>query len=153
MANKPTQLRATEERESLYDGEGDILLPLKRVRDQYTKRAQELDEKAYGENLTKIQEATNNYRVMADQVQRLIGILDARDFVEAPALIDQTELIASDIQQRVLETLPEVGDIDSPPNILSVNEARKLFDQSSPLFEEDHIIYMPIGGCSSDSQS
>ena len=41
-------LRAVEKEALLHDEDGDILLPLKRVRDQYTKHAEELDAKMPG---------------------------------------------------------------------------------------------------------
>jgi hypothetical protein len=58
--------------------DGDILQPLKRVRDKYIAKADELKEKAYGVNRVKILEAAESYTRMADSVGRLIGLIDAQ---------------------------------------------------------------------------
>lgn len=71
MAHKVTALRAAEQ-EQRFDGDGDILLVLRNVRDEYNCKAAELDEKAYGDNRAKIQAAAAAYRQAADNVQRLI---------------------------------------------------------------------------------
>ena len=77
--------------------EGDILQPLKRVRDKYIAKAEELKGKAYGENRVKILAAAESYTRMADSVGRLIGLIDVSTLVEEPAPVDQTEEILSDI--------------------------------------------------------
>jgi hypothetical protein len=104
-------LRVVEQEALLHDDDGDILLPLKRVRDQYTKHAEELDAKMPGPGASdpkdKIKredmlEAAAEYRKCADAVQFVIGGLYNLDyFTEPSAPIDQTELIASDISESV----------------------------------------------------
>jgi|SRR5271166_4675265 len=107
MANKQlTSWKAVAQETAVIEDDGDILLPLKRLHDQYVHRAEELDHKAYGDNRAKIQAAAQRYRNAADSVQRLIGVVSTTDFVEESAPVDQLELIASDIQERVLATLP-----------------------------------------------
>ncbi len=80
--------------------DGDILQPLKRVRDKYIAKAAELKEKAYGENRVKILAAAESYTRMADSVGRLIGLIDVSTLVEEPAPVDQTEEILSDAQHE-----------------------------------------------------
>ncbi len=80
--------------------DGDILQPLKRVRDKYIAKAAELKEKAYGENRVKILAAAESYTRMADSVGRLIGLIDVSTLVEEPAPVDQTEVILSDAQHE-----------------------------------------------------
>lgn len=74
-SNKPQKqtLRAVELEQALVTDDGDILQPLKSVRDQYTRKAAELDEKAYGDNRTAIQRTAAHYRAMADRLQNIIG--------------------------------------------------------------------------------
>ena len=100
-------LRAVEKEALLHDEEGDILLPLKRVRDQYTEHAEALDEKMPGPGASdpkdKIRredmlEAAAEYRKCAAAVQFIIGgLYNLVDFPEPSALVDQTELILSDV--------------------------------------------------------
>ncbi len=80
--------------------EGDILRPLKRVRDKYIAKAAELDAKAYGEHRELIKQTAAHYRTMADAVGRLIGLIDVVTLVEEPAPVDQTEVILSDAQHE-----------------------------------------------------
>ena len=80
--------------------DGDILQPLKRVRDKYIAKAAELKEKAFGDNRAKILEAAANYESMADSVGRLIGLIDVVTLVEEPAPVDRTEVILSDAQHE-----------------------------------------------------
>ena len=63
--------------------EGDILRPLKRVRDKYIAKAAELDAKAYGEHRELIKQTAAHYRTMADAVGRLIGLIDVVTLVDA----------------------------------------------------------------------
>ena len=104
-------LRAVEKEALLHDEDGDILLPLKRVRDQYTKHAEELDVKVPGPGVSdpkdKIKredmlEAAAEYRKCADAVQFVIGgLYNLADFPEQEGLVDQDpngdELILSDV--------------------------------------------------------
>ena len=100
-------LRAVEKEALLHDEDGDILLPLKRVRDQYTKHAEELDAKMPGPGASderdkikraKMLETAAEYRKSADAVQRIIGgLYNTVDFPEPSAPVDQTELILSDV--------------------------------------------------------
>ncbi len=80
--------------------DGDILQPLKRVRDKYIAKAAELDAKAYGEHRELIKQTAANYESMADSVGRLIGLIDVSALVEEPAPVDQTEVILSDAQHE-----------------------------------------------------
>jgi hypothetical protein len=75
-------LRVVIQEALLHDDDGDILLPLKRVRDQYTKRAEALDEKMPGtgasdpDDVAKRSSMLKNaafYRKAADAVQTVIG--------------------------------------------------------------------------------
>ena len=77
--------------------EGDILRPLKRVRDKYIAKAAELDAKAYGEHRELIKQTAAHYRTT---VGRLIGLIDVVTLVEEPAPVDQTEVILSDAQHE-----------------------------------------------------
>ena len=100
-------LRAVEKESLLHDEEGDILLPLKRVRDQYTKHAEELDVKMPGSGVSdpkdKIKredmlEAAAAYRKCAAAVQFIIGgLYNLVDFTKPSASVNQTELILSDV--------------------------------------------------------
>jgi hypothetical protein len=54
---------------------GDILQPLKRTRDRYIAKAEELKEKAFGDNRQIILEASERYSRWADSVERLITVL------------------------------------------------------------------------------
>jgi hypothetical protein len=82
---------------------GDILKPLKRVRDKYIAKVAELEEKAYGDNRAKILELAASYQRMADSVGRIIGVIDAATFVEVAAPVDQTERILSDVSETAGE--------------------------------------------------
>ena len=100
-------LRAVEKEALLHDEDGDILLPLKRVRDQYTKHAEELDAKMPGPGASdeqdkikraKMLETAAEYRKCADAVQFIIGgLYNSVDFTKPSASVNQTELILSDI--------------------------------------------------------
>jgi len=103
-------LRVVKQEALLHDDDGDILLPLKRVRDLYMKRAAELDEKMPGigasdpDDVAKRASVLKNadfYHNAANAVQFAIGVMRCQDFTEASAPIDQTELIASDISESV----------------------------------------------------
>ena len=98
-------LRVVTQEELLHDDDGDILLPLKRVRDQYTKRVSELDDKMPGigasdpDDVAKRSSMLKNaafYRKAADAVQFAIGVIRCQDLAEPPAPVDQTETILSD---------------------------------------------------------
>ena len=93
---KQTEWNAAE-RETVVIDSGDVLLPLKRIRDQYTKRAEELDSKAFGDNRVKILAQAAEYRRCAAAVQRGIGVVCCAVLVEPPAVIDQTEEILSEV--------------------------------------------------------
>lgn len=71
-ANRPQQLRAVEQEQVLVRDEGDILRPLKRVQQQYIKKAEELDSKAYGDCAVAIKESANRYRESAVLLDDLI---------------------------------------------------------------------------------
>jgi len=104
MANdKSTATWKSAEREkAVIEDEGDILLPLKRVREQYIRRAEELDGKACGENRANIKEVAQCYRKAAYAVGLLIdATVDISDLVEKCAPVDQTELIISDIEETL----------------------------------------------------
>jgi len=98
-------LRAVEKEALLHEDDGDILLPLKRVRNLYTKRAAELDDNMPGigasdpDDIAKRASMLKNadfYRKAADAVQTVIGVVHCQDLVEPPAPADQTETILSD---------------------------------------------------------
>ncbi len=95
--------------------DGDILQPLKRVRDKYIAKADELKEKAYGVNRVKILEAAANYESTADSVGRLIGLIGVSTLVEEPAPVDQTEEILSDIAEQSADDRNEMR-LDSLDN-------------------------------------
>ena len=57
------------------EDEGDILQPLKRVRDKYNRKAEELKEKAFGDKRELILTAAESYSRMADSVERLITVM------------------------------------------------------------------------------
>jgi len=75
---------------------GDILAPLKRVRDKYVAKADELKEKAFGENRAAILEAAATYIEMAELVGRLIYAIDGATYEEPVAPVDKTEKITSE---------------------------------------------------------
>jgi hypothetical protein len=98
-------LRIVKQEALLHDDDGDILLPLKRVRDLYTKRATDLDDKMPGsgasdpDDITKRASMLKNaafYRKAADAVQFIIGASHCQDLAEPPAPVDQMETILSD---------------------------------------------------------
>jgi hypothetical protein len=65
-----------------------------------------------------------NYRKCADAVQSIIGTVSCSDFVEAPAPVDQEELILSD-------------------NVLTLDGARKLLEVQ-PLPDADEPNFVPV---------
>ncbi len=82
-------LRAVEKEALLHEDAGDILFPLKRVRDLYTKRATELDDKMPGigasdpDDIAKRSSMLKNaafYRKAADAVQFIIGVIRCQHF-------------------------------------------------------------------------
>lgn len=96
MAPKLTPWKSVASTEVITEDNGDILMPLKRVRDQYATKADELKEKAFGDNRELILLASENYTRMADCVQRIIGVMSLNDFVDGTAPVDQSETILSD---------------------------------------------------------
>ena len=58
--------------------DGDILAPLKRVRDQYLKRAERTQERAYGDKKAVLTEVAAGYRQSAEAVDRLIVLGNSR---------------------------------------------------------------------------
>jgi len=67
-----TTLRIIEQ-EKLVDNDGDILLPLRRVRDQYLKKAAELKEKAFGDKREGILFASGRYTGYAHILSDMIA--------------------------------------------------------------------------------
>jgi hypothetical protein len=111
-ANKPAGQKQTlcvvAQEKYMLEDDGDILAPLKKIRNQYVKRANELDEKMPGLGASDVADIAKRaamlkvaawYRKAADAVQFTIGVMRCEDFVEAPAPIDQTEIILSDVER------------------------------------------------------
>lgn len=76
VSSKPQKqtLRAVEHEQALVTDDGDILQPLKRVRDEYLRRASDVEGKAYGgDNREAIQRTAAHYRAMAERIQNIIG--------------------------------------------------------------------------------
>ena len=96
MAPKFTQWKSVASTAVITEDNGDILLPLKRVRDKYTAKAAELKEKAFGDFREQILAAAESYTRSADRVQSVIGVMFLTDFVEGAAPVDQSETILSD---------------------------------------------------------
>jgi len=106
MAGKQlTAWKAVAQETAVIEDDGDILLPLKRLRDQYTRKAEEIDDKMPGKGASDEKDKAKRqsmlrlaafYRSVADSLQRLIGVASVTDFIEAPAPVDQTEEILSD---------------------------------------------------------
>jgi hypothetical protein len=106
-------LRVVTQEALLHDNDGDILLPLKRVRDQYTKHAEALDAKMPGSGASdasdkikrvKMLEAAVAYRKCAYAVQLVIGgLYNIADFPEPSAPIDQTETIVEHLVDSPIE--------------------------------------------------
>jgi hypothetical protein len=108
MANNKQTLggwKAAAKEAAVLEDDGDILMPLKRVRDQYIRRAVEIEEKAPGKGASdeedkakraRMLEVAAGYRVAADAVQLCIGVIRCQDLVEAPAPVDQTETVLCD---------------------------------------------------------
>jgi hypothetical protein len=101
-------LRVMLAQELLLHGDqgADILTPLKRVRDQYTLRAQALSEKMPGsgasdpDDVAKRAAMLNSadfYRKAADAVQSIIGVIRCQDLAEPPAPVDQTESLLCEL--------------------------------------------------------
>ena len=68
-------IRVVTQEQMLCEDDGNVLLPLERVRDKYNAKAAELKEKAFGDNRKLILAAAETYTRMADSVERLISMM------------------------------------------------------------------------------
>jgi|SRR5208282_3040076 len=105
MVNKNlTTWKAVAQETALIE-DGDILLPLKRLRDQYTRKAEKIEERMPGKGASDDADkakrkdmllAAGRYHYAAWTVQKLIGTVATTDFIEIPAPVDKMEEILSD---------------------------------------------------------
>lgn len=85
MANKQqscTPWKSASTAVGAVEDDGDILAPLKTVREKYLAKAAELDEKAFGDKTLLILRTAAHYRTMADCVNRVIGLVAEEDLAE-----------------------------------------------------------------------